>query len=59
MSVAQQGYEMGYESVATVVAALNGEEVEAFVDSGASVVDASNAQERKDTLQGYLEALNG
>ena len=59
MSVAQQGYEMGYESVATVVAALNGEEVEEFVDSGASVVDASNAQERKDTLAGYLEALNG
>ena len=59
MSVAQQGYEMGYESVATVVAALNGEEVEEFVDSGASVVDASNAQERKDTLQGYLEALKG
>ena len=59
MSVAQQGYEMGYESVATVVAALNGEEVEEFVDSGASVVDASNAQERKDTLQGYLDALKG
>ena len=59
MSVAQQGYEMGYESVATVVAALNGEEVEEFVDSGADVVDASNAQERKDTLQGYLDALKG
>ena len=59
MSVAQQGYEMGYESIATVVAKLNGEEVEEFVDSGADVVTAENAQERKDTLQGYLEALEG
>ena len=59
MSVAQQGYEMGYESIATVVAKLNGEEVEEFVDSGADVVTAENAQERKDTLQGYLDALNG
>lgn len=57
MSVAQQGYEMGYEAVATVVAALNGEEVKEFVDSGADVVTADNAQERKDTLQGYLDAL--
>ena len=59
MSVAQQGYEMGYESIATVVAKLNGEEVEEFVDSGADVVTTENAQERKDTLQGYLDALNG
>lgn len=57
MSVAQQGYEMGYEAVATVVAKLNGEEVEAFVDSGADVVTADNAQARKDTLQGYLDAV--
>ena len=59
MSVAQQGYEMGYEAVATVVAALNGEEVNEVVDSGAEVITAENAQTRKDTLQGYLESLNG
>lgn len=57
MSVAQQGYEMGYMAVEAVVNNLNGEEVEAFIDSGADVVTADNAQERKETLQGYLDAL--
>ena len=57
MSVAQQGYEMGYMSVEAVVNKLNGEEIEAFIDSGADVVTADNAQERKDTLQGYLDSV--
>lgn len=57
MSVAQQGYEMGYIAVEAVVNNLNGEEVEEFIDSGADVVTADNAQERKETLQGYLDAL--
>ena len=57
MSVAQQGYEMGYMAVEAVVNNLNGEEVEEFIDSGADVVTADNAQERKETLQGYLDAL--
>lgn len=57
MSVAQQGYEMGYMSVEAVVNALNGETIEEFIDSGADVVTADNAQERKDTLQGYLDAV--
>lgn len=57
MSVAQQGYEMGYKSVEAVVNKLNGEEIEAFIDSGADVVTADNAQERKDTLQGYLDSV--
>ena len=57
MSVAQQGYEMGYMAVEAVVNNLNGEDVEEFIDSGADVVTADNAQERKETLQGYLDAL--
>ena len=57
MSVAQQGYEMGYLAVEAVVNNLNGEEVEEFIDSGADVVTADNAQQRKETLQGYLAAL--
>ena len=57
MSVAQQGYEMGYMAVEAVVNNLNGEEVEEFIDSGADVVTADNAQKRKETLQGYLDAL--
>ena len=54
MSVAQEGYNMGYKAVEAVVKSLNGEKIEEFIDSGASVVDKSNAQERLDTLKGYL-----
>ncbi len=54
MSVAQEGYNMGYESVKTVVECLQGQTPKEFIDSGASVVDKSNAQERLDTLKGYL-----
>lgn len=57
MSVAQQGYEMGYKSVEAVVNKLSGQEIEAFIDSGADIVNADNAQERKDTLQGYLDSV--
>jgi len=55
MSVAQQGYQMGYESVNAVVRALNGETLEEFIDAGAEVIDSNNAQARLDTLQGYLK----
>lgn len=54
MSVCQQAYEMGYESVAAVVRALQGETLDEFIDAGASIVDESNAQERLELLQGYL-----
>ena len=54
MSVCQQGYSMGYESVAAVVRALQGETLEKFIDAGASIVDPSNAQARLEELQGYL-----
>lgn len=54
MSVCQQGYEMGYESVDAVVRALQGETLDKFIDAGASIVDETNAQERLELLQGYL-----
>ena len=54
MSVAQEAYDMGYKAVEAAVAALNGEELEDFIDSGCSVITADNAQERLDTLKGYL-----
>ena len=38
MSVCQEGFNMGYESVASVVRALQGETLDEFVDSGASIV---------------------
>ena len=55
MSVAQQGYEMGYKSVEAVVNKLDGAtDIPDFIDSGADVVTPDNAQERMDTLKGYL-----
>ena len=54
MSVAQEAYDMGYKAVEAAVKSLNGEELDSFIDSGCSVIDASNAQERLDTLKGYI-----
>lgn len=54
MSVCQQGYDMGYNSVDAVVRALQGEKLDEFIDAGATIVDPSSAQERLETLQGYL-----
>ena len=55
MSIAQNAYDMGYKAVEACVAAINGETVEAFIDSGSFVVTAANAQEQLDTLQSYLK----
>lgn len=43
--VAQEGYEMGYKAVEAAVAVLNGETVDEFIDSGSTVVDASNVDD--------------
>lgn len=56
MSVAQQGYEMGYSAVDAVVRSLKGETLDSFIDAGADVVTKDNAQARLDMLNGYLEA---
>ncbi len=54
MSVCQEGYSMGYNSVDAVVRALQGEKLDEFIDAGASIVDPSTAQARLEQLQGYL-----
>lgn len=54
MSVAQEAYDMGYKAVEAVVDAINGKDLDKFIDSGCSVVDSSNAQQRLDTLKGYI-----
>lgn len=54
MSVAQEAYNMGYMAVEAAVNALNGETLDDFIPSGASVVTKDNAQERLDTLNSYL-----
>lgn len=45
---------MGYKAVEAAVKAVNGETLDAFIDSGCSIVDSINAQERMDTLSSYL-----
>lgn len=42
MDVAQNGYDMGYRAVEAAVKCLQGETVDAFIDSGVQVVDSSN-----------------
>ncbi|MCR4907603.1 MAG: substrate-binding domain-containing protein [Lachnospiraceae bacterium] len=54
MSVAQEAYDMGYKAVDAVVRAIGGETLDAFIDSGCSVVTPENAQDRLDALQSYL-----
>ena len=54
MSVCQEGYSMGYNSVDAVVRALQGETLDEFIDAGASIVDPDTAQARLEQLQGYL-----
>ena len=54
MSVAQEAFDMGYKAVDAVVRAIGGETLDEFIDSGCSVVNEANAQERLDALKGYL-----
>lgn len=54
ISVAQNAYDMGYKAVETAVQVIGGQKVEAFVDSGSSIITEDNAQERLDLLKSYL-----
>ena len=45
---------MAYKAVDACVRALEGENLEAFIDSGSMIMDESNAQERLDQLKGYM-----
>lgn len=55
MSCIQDAYGMGYKACEAAVKALDGEELDEFIDSGSDVVTADNAQERLDYLEGLLE----
>lgn len=55
MSVAQDPFGMGYKSVEALVQAIEGEELPEFIDTGVSMVDKSNAEERLALLKGYTE----
>ena len=54
LDVCQQGFDMAYKAVDACVRALEGEKLDAFIDSGASIMDESNAQERLEQLKGYM-----
>ena len=54
LDVCQQGYEMAYMAVDACVRALEGETLDAFIDSGSSIMDESNAQERLEQLKSYM-----
>ena len=54
LDVCQQGFDMAYKAVDACVRALEGEKLEAFIDSGSMIMDESNAQERLDQLKGYM-----
>ena len=55
MTVAQSGYDQGYQAVKTVVAHLNGEKVDSFVDCGTKVIDADSAEEYMATLKSQMD----
>ena len=55
MSTAQNPYNMAYKAVETMVAYLNGEQVDPVVDSGYTIITKDNAQEHIDTLKSYSE----
>lgn len=57
MDIAQNGYDMGYKAVEAAVKCLQGETVDAFIDSGVQVVDSSNVDSYIDdqTAKGLWE----
>ena len=57
IDIAQMGYDMGYKAVEAAVKCLQGETVDAFIDSGVQVVDSSNVDSYIDdqTAKGLWE----
>ncbi len=45
MTVAQEGYQMGYLTIQALVDVIEGNEVDSYIDSGATLVDPSNVEE--------------
>jgi ABC-type sugar transport system substrate-binding protein len=56
ISVAQEAYGMGYKAVEAAVKAADGVKLDRFTDSGSEIITKDNAQERLDTLAGYLNS---
>ena len=54
MTVAVDGYDVGYKGVEAAVKALGGETLEKFIASDATIVTAENAQERRKVVEERL-----
>ena len=54
MTAAQNNFDIGYKAVETMVKHLQGETVDAFVDTGTEIITAENAQARIERMSGYL-----
>lgn len=54
MSVSMEAYDMGYKAAEVAVAAIEGEELDDFYDTGYTIVTQENAQERIDLLSTFV-----
>lgn len=54
LTCAQQPYDMGYLACQAAYDAVAGKTVEDTIDSGTEIIDTTNAQERLDTVNGYM-----
>lgn len=54
MSAAQNNFDIGYKAVETMVKVLQGETVDAFVDTGTEIVTAETAQDRIERMNSWL-----
>lgn len=54
MSAAQNNFDIGYKAVETMVKVLQGETVDAFVDTGTEIVTAESAADRIERMNSWL-----
>ncbi len=51
MTVAQEGYQMGYLTIQALVDVIEGREVDSYIDSGATLVNSDNVEEYIQTMK--------
>ncbi|MDO4617228.1 MAG: sugar ABC transporter substrate-binding protein [Lachnospiraceae bacterium] len=51
MTVAQEGYQMGYLTIQALVDVLEGKEIDSYIDSGATLVNGDNVEEYIQTMK--------
>lgn len=53
--VAQKPYEMGYDGVEKMLEAINGEEIDSRIDTGADIIDEDDAEDLLEEVEGYTD----